>query len=205
MAGSVHWTRDAFNVTIDIRNVADLCSGQFDLSFNSSVVNVANVDSGSIGGTEVHVDMWRLMDDGRVRVLFRCPGATVVSGSGSLATIHFEVTGAAGDASVLDISDGQLFGLLLVDYTNLTIDIRNVTDLDSGQFDLSFDSSVVNVTAVCDGNIGGTTMPISDWRFMDADTIRVLFDLPDADLVSGSGSLATIDFEITGTDCEVTV
>jgi hypothetical protein len=33
---------------------------------------------------------------------------------------------------------------------------------------------------------------------MDADTIRVLFDLPDADLVSGAGSLATIDFEITG-------
>jgi hypothetical protein len=224
-----------FNATIDIADVTDLTAGQFDLSFDPSVVKVIGIDSGSIGGTEVHIDMWRLMDDGRVRVLFRCPGATVVSGSGSLATIHFEVTGAAGDASVLDISDGQLFGLLLVDYTNLTpveiheipatwndcevtigvpvtvnapeivsgtfnatIDIRNVTDLDSGQFDLSFDSSVVNVTAVCDGNIGGTTMPISDWRFMDADTIRVLFDLPDADLVSGSGSLATIDFEITG-------
>jgi hypothetical protein len=225
---------DAFNVTIDIHNVADLCSGQFDLSFNSSVVNVVDVDSGSIG--EVHIDMWRLMDDGRVRVLFRCPGATVVSGSGSLATIHFEVTGAAGDRSALDISDGQLFGfgLLFIDTNftlvetyeipaiwndcevtigvpvtvnapeivsgtfNATIDMGNVTDLDSGQFDLSFNSSVVNVTAVCDGNIGGTTVPISDWRFMNADTIRVLFDLSGADAVTGAGSLATINFEITG-------
>ena len=226
---------DAFNVTIDIHNVADLCSGQFDLSFNSSVVNVTDVDSGSIGGTEVHIDMWRLMDDSRVRMLFRCPCATVVSGSGLLATIHFKVTGAAGDRSALDISDGQLFGLLPVDYINFTsveineipaiwndcevtigvpvmvnapeivsgtfnatIDIGNVTNLDSGQFDLSFNSSVVNVTDVSDGEVDGTAVPISDWQFMDADTIRVLFDRPEADTVSGSGSLATIDFEIIG-------
>ena len=81
---------------------------------------------------------------------------------------------------------------------NATIDIYNVVDLASGQFDLSFDPSVVNATAVCDGNIDGTTVPISDWRFMDADTIRVLFDLSGADTVIGAGSLATITFEITG-------
>ena len=81
---------------------------------------------------------------------------------------------------------------------NATIDIHNVVDLDSGQFDLSFNSSVVNVTAVCDGNIDGTTVPISDWRFMDADTIRVLFDRPSDNTVTGAGSLATINFEITG-------
>ena len=79
-----------------------------------------------------------------------------------------------------------------------TIEMYNAADLDSGQFDLSFDSSVVNVTDVDSGNIGGTTVPISDWRFMDADTIRVLFDLPDGDLASGSGSLATVNFEIIG-------
>jgi hypothetical protein len=58
-----------------------------------------------------------------------------------------------------------------------TIDVYNVADLDSGQFDLSFDSSVVNVTGVDSGNIDGTTVPISDWRFMDTDTIRVLFGI----------------------------
>jgi len=81
---------------------------------------------------------------------------------------------------------------------NATVGVENVIDLDSGQFDLSFNSSVVNVTGVDSGNIDGTTVPIPDWRFMDADTIRVLFDLHDGDLVSGSGSLATVNFEIIG-------
>ena len=215
-----------FNATVGIYNVADLDSGQFDLSFDSSVVNVTSVDSGNIGGTTVPISNWRFMDTDTIKVLFDLPDADLVSGSGSLATIDFEITGSVKDTSILDISNGGLFDLdtysegipaiwndcevtigvpVMVNASevisgafNATIDIENVTDLDSGQFDLSFNSSVVNVSNVHDGNIGGTTVPISDWCFMDADTIRVLFDLPDADLVSGSGSLATIDFEITG-------
>jgi hypothetical protein len=87
---------------------------------------------------------------------------------------------------------------IVSDTFNVTIDIYNVADLDSGQFDLSFDSSVVNVTAVYDGNIGGTTVPIDAWNFTDADTIRVLFNLPGVDGISGSGQIATISFEMTG-------
>ena len=215
-----------FNATIDIYNVVDLDSGQFDVSFNSSAVNVTAVYDGNIGGTTVPISNWRFMDSDTIRVLFDISGVDAVSGSGSLATINFEITGSVGHVSVLDISDGALFDLdtysegipaiwndcevtLGVPVTvnasemvsgtfNATIDIYNVADLDSGQFDLSFNSSVVNVSDVHDGNIGSTTVPISDWRFMDADTIRVLFDLPDGDLVSGSGSLATIDFEMIG-------
>ena len=216
----------AFNVTIDIYNVVDLDSGQFDLSFDPSVVNVTGVDSGNIGGTTVPISDWRFMDADTIRVLFDLPDADLVSGAGSLTTVNFEITGSAGDNSVLDISNGELFDLdtygegipaiwndcevtigvpvtvnapeIVSGTFNATIDIENVTDLDSGQFDLSFNSSVVNVTVVCDGDIGGTTVPISDWRFMGAGTIRVLFDLPDADLVSGSGLLATVNFEMTG-------
>ena len=215
-----------FNATIDIYNVVDLDSGQFDVSFNSSAVNVTAVYDGNIGGTTVPISNWRFMDSDTIRVLFDISGVDAVSGSGSLATINFEITGSVGHVSVLDISDGALFDLdtysegipaiwndcevtLGVPVTvnasemvsgtfNATIDIYNVADLDSGQFDLSFNSSVVNVSDVHDGNIGSTTVPISDWRFMDADTIRVLFDLPDGDLVSGSGSLATVNFEMIG-------
>ncbi|RZN41097.1 MAG: hypothetical protein EF813_02760 [Methanosarcinales archaeon] len=90
---------------------------------------------------------------------------------------------------------------------NATIDIGNVPDIDSGQFDLSFNSSVVNVTVtvVSDGNMCGTTIPTSDWCFMDVDMIRVLFDLSVADTVSRAGSLATINFEITGSVRDVSV
>ena len=98
----------AFDAAIDVADVTNLAAGQFDLSFDPSVVNVTSVDSGSIAGTDVPVDMWRLIDEGRVRVLLNLPGATVVNGSGSLATIHFELIGTSGDTSVLDISDGLL-------------------------------------------------------------------------------------------------
>ncbi|MBW2636121.1 MAG: hypothetical protein JRC86_01110, partial [Deltaproteobacteria bacterium] len=98
----------AFEVTIDIENVTDLDCGQFDLSFNASVVNVTGVDSGTIDGTEVPNDMWLFMDNDTIRVMFNLPGITGVSGSGTLATIQFTVTGTVGDTSVLDISDGLL-------------------------------------------------------------------------------------------------
>ena len=59
-------------------------------------------------------------------------------------------------------------------------------------------SSVANVTGVSAGNISGTAVPIDLWAFMDADMIRVLFNLPGFTGVSGSGCAARIDFETTG-------
>ncbi|MEA1869549.1 MAG: cohesin domain-containing protein, partial [Euryarchaeota archaeon] len=214
----------AFNVTIDIYNVVDLDSGKFDLSFDSSVVNVTGVSNGDIDGTTMPIDSWNFTDADIIRVLFNLSGTTSVSGSGQIATISFEITGSQADTSVMDIFEGLLVDTganeisalwfdsdvaigvpvtvnapeVISGAFNATIDIENVADLDSGEFDLSFDPSVVNVSDVHNGNIGGTTVPISDWGFMDADTIRVLFDLPDGDLVGGSGSLATVNFEITG-------
>ncbi|MCK5108800.1 MAG: hypothetical protein KAR25_03830 [Methanosarcinales archaeon] len=214
----------AFNATINVYAV-DLDSGQFDLSFNSSVVNVTAVYDGNIDNTTVPIDSWKFVDADTIRVLFNLPGVDGVCGIGQVATISFEMTGAVKDTSVLDLSAGLLVDtgshemstlwfddhiIIGVSVTanapevvsggtfNVMIDVADVINLDSGQFDLSFDPSVVNVTAVSDGNIGGTMVPISDWRFMDADTIRVLFDLSGADTVSGAGSLTTITFEITG-------
>jgi len=221
-----------FDATIDIYNVVALDSGQFDLWFDSGVVNVTGVDSGSIDGTVIPVGNWTVMHgtdnwdcDKLVRVIFDMPGVTGVNGSGSLATIHFEVTGTTGDASVLDLSDGLLANtesdeisilwndcevMVGVPVTvnapemvsgtfDATIDVTDVTNLDSGQFDLSFNESVVNVTGVDSGNINGTEVPIDMWRLIDAGNVRVLFRLPGATEASGSGHLATIHFEVTGT------
>ncbi len=87
----------------------------------------------------------------------------------------------------------------------VTIDVENVIDMNGGQFDLSFDSSVVNVTDVSAGNIGGTTIPIVGWAFMDANTVRVLFKLDGIDCVSGSGYVARIDFETRGSKGNLSV
>ncbi len=42
-----------FSVTIEVENVVDLDSGQFNLYFNPDDVNVAGVDDGGVDGTEV--------------------------------------------------------------------------------------------------------------------------------------------------------
>ncbi|MCD4808588.1 MAG: cohesin domain-containing protein, partial [Methanosarcinales archaeon] len=60
---------------------------------------------------------------------------------------------------------------------DVTMEVENVVDLDSGQFDLYFDPSAVNVTGIDDGNIDGTTIPIADWEVSE-NKIRVLFNLP---------------------------
>ena len=89
---------------------------------------------------------------------------------------------------------------------SVVIEIENAVDLDSGQFDLYFDSVAVNVTSVGDGNIGGTDIPIDNWALIDKNTIRVLFNLPGIDGVSGSGSLATIHFEtVVPGDCTIEI
>ena len=87
---------------------------------------------------------------------------------------------------------------------DVEIEIGDVEYLDSGKFELFFDPRVVRVTDVMAGSIDGTEMPIDKWTCVhDLDTkcvIEVLFNLPGSSGVSGSGHLATINFEVTGED-----
>ncbi|MEA3488167.1 MAG: cohesin domain-containing protein [Euryarchaeota archaeon] len=101
---------ESFDVTIDIEGVTDFNSGQFDLSFDSSVVEVTDVSKGSIDGETIPELQWDFVDaEDTVRVFAMMPEGVGVSGSGHLAEVGFKVTGEEGDKSVLDISDGSLF------------------------------------------------------------------------------------------------
>ena len=106
------YVTDTFNAIIRIEDVTELNSGQFDLSFNSSVVNVTDVRDGEIGGVGVLVEGWSSLDADTVRVLVKLPdeGGEIgsASGSGYLAEIAFDVKGRSGDKSALDLSDGLL-------------------------------------------------------------------------------------------------
>jgi hypothetical protein len=102
-----------FDVEIKIDDVEDMASGQFDLSFNSSVVNATDLDDidemiGEIGGDDVPVEACYFMDTNSIRLLFKPGVSGAVSGSGTLATIKFEVVGEDGDFSFLNLSDGIL-------------------------------------------------------------------------------------------------
>jgi hypothetical protein len=106
-------TGNKFDVEIKIDDVEDLASGQFDLSFNSSVVNAIDLDDidemiGDVGGDDVPVEACYFMDTNLIRLLFKPGVSRAVSGSGSLATIKFEVVGDDGDFSFLNLSDGIL-------------------------------------------------------------------------------------------------
>ena len=101
-----------FDVAIEIDDVDDLDSGQFDILFNSSVINVTNleddIEDGEIGSTAVPIENCYFMGANSIRLLFNLPGVSGVSGSGTLATIRFEVVGESGDISSLNLSDGLL-------------------------------------------------------------------------------------------------
>jgi hypothetical protein len=86
----------------------------------------------------------------------------------------------------------------------VTIDVDSVTDFSVGNFDLCFDSSVVKVSEVKEGEINGEEIPIYMWRFIDADTVRVAFMLEPVGekCVSGSGYLAEIEFDVKGEEGE---
>jgi hypothetical protein len=117
-----------------------------------------------------------------------------------LASIILTTPAAASQTSVNVNSPEKVDGDFIV-----TIEIEDVANLDSGQFDLYFDPAAVNVTGVDDGNIGGTTIPVDNWA-VDRDRIRVLFNLPGIAGVSGSGSLATIHFEtVVPGDCAMEI
>ena len=77
------------------------------------------------------------------------------------------------------------------------IKINNVSNLDTGQFDLSFNSSVLKVVNVEDGDIQGTGIPIQ-WHLIDIDTLRMVFNLEGVNGITGSGQLAIIEFEVIG-------
>jgi hypothetical protein len=219
------YVEGTFNASIAMDSVTNFNSGQFDLAFDSSVVNVTDVTDGSLDGETIPVSDWERLDNDTIRVILDVLGIAGVNGSGDLAMISFEVVGKAGAKSVLDISHGLLVNTeaeaILAEWINdeitvgtmpvqvtvnapeyvegtfdASIDVDSVTNFNSGQFDLTFDSSVVNVTDVADGSLDGATIPVSDWERLDNDTIRVILDVSGIAGVNGSGNLATISFEV---------
>jgi hypothetical protein len=107
-----HESGNNFDVEIQIENVDDLDSGQYDIVFNSSVINITNLDgdieNGEIGDTEIPIENYYFMNKDTLRLLFNLPGVDGVSGSGTLAVIKFEVVGENGDSSYLNFSEGLL-------------------------------------------------------------------------------------------------
>ena len=78
------------------------------------------------------------------------------------------------------------------------VSITEVTDLDSFQFDISYDPSVIEVNDVSGGLVGSTAVPVL-WNIVSPPgTLRVIGNLPGVAGVTGSGYLAEIHFNVIG-------
>jgi Cohesin domain len=109
------------DININIGQVTSLNSYQFDLAYDSSVIQVigdegaAGVTQGLIGSTPVPVGLWAFQPvgtptSGHIEALFTLSTKTA-TGQGYLAQIHFKVIGSAGKVSSLALSKVILFNL----------------------------------------------------------------------------------------------
>ena len=97
-----------FTANVNIAEVTDFDSCNYDISFDASVLRLDNVASGLIGSTAIPVDVYNEISSGTYRVIQNVPGITGVSGSGYLAVLHFHVIGSGGDSSAISLSNGTL-------------------------------------------------------------------------------------------------
>ncbi|MFW6150778.1 MAG: C1 family peptidase [Chloroflexota bacterium] len=85
------------------------------------------------------------------------------------------------------------------------IDISWVEDLDSCNYYLGYDSSVIEVTGVSPGMVGGTTMPVDTWGFIPPSVqgqVLVIQNLPGVTGVTGAGYLSRVHFHVVGEACQ---
>ena len=97
---------ESFDVTIVVDSITELTMALFDISFNHEVVEVKDVEGGSIAGEEIPVYMSDFVNEETMRVMVMVPDDKLlegVSGSGYLAKMNFKVAGEEGDECVLDI------------------------------------------------------------------------------------------------------
>ncbi|MFC2004666.1 hypothetical protein ACFLUY_00400, partial [Chloroflexota bacterium] len=97
-----------FTATVDITSVTSLGSANYTVSFNSTVIQLYNIESGFIGATQIPVDSFT-GSEGTYTVNQSVIQAEGASGPGSLAVLFFHVIGDPDTSSDINLSNGILF------------------------------------------------------------------------------------------------
>ena len=90
------------------------------------------------------------------------------------------------------------------DYFVVDINISQVTDLNSGIFDIVFDSTVLAIdditpgVDITEGLVNGTVIPVGMTTEVVAGRVRIVVDLPWLDVATGEGYLCQIRFHAIG-------
>ena len=75
------------------------------------------------------------------------------------------------------------------------VNINQVKDFNAANYDIKFDSTILSLQKIEDGQIGKQIIGISMWREIEPGRIRVIHDLSGISGASGSGTLAKITFK----------
>jgi len=97
-----------FTASVSIGEVVDFDGCYYDVTFDATVLRLDGVTPGLIGSTTISVEAYWEISPGTWRVVQSLPGAIGVTGSGSLAVLHFHVIGSEGDSSDINLS-GSLY------------------------------------------------------------------------------------------------
>jgi len=162
-----------FTVTVDISQVTDFDAADYDVSFDDSVLRLDDVTAGEIDGTEIPIDSWDEVSPGTYTIVQNVPGVDGVTGSGTLAELHFHVIGTAGDSSDIDLSDGTLNDNQDVEIEAEWVgDSITVTEAPTGAVRVS-----LNAPTAADADSDFTaTVDISQVTNFDAASYRITFD-----------------------------
>ncbi len=126
-----------FTAAVDITEVTDFDSGNYDVTFDPTVLRLDEVTPGLIGSTTVPVDMYNEISSGTYRVIQNVPGVAGVSGSGYLSVLHFHVVGSEGDSSAITLSNGVL------------------SDNQAGEIEASWAGDSVEISSATPGDANG--------------------------------------------------
>lgn len=80
------------------------------------------------------------------------------------------------------------------------VDISQVTNFDAGNFDVVFDPTVLDISSITNGNIGGTTIPVVVTNEISPGRVRVVLNVPLISGVSGLGHLCEVHFSAIGAE-----
>lgn len=95
----------SFRARVSISNVTGFDACNYDITYDSLVLDLIDVTPGRIGRTSIPVNVWQDVSPGTLRIVQNIPGVGGVSGSGYLCQVHFQVTGAAGDTSAIALEN----------------------------------------------------------------------------------------------------
>ncbi len=94
-----------FTANITVSVVTNLDSTNYNVLFDPAVIRLDNVTSGLIGNITVPIDMFSANSTGNYTVIQNISGLNGVTGSGTLAALHFTVLGNVGQTSNITLSE----------------------------------------------------------------------------------------------------